>query len=114
MYLVSLTLDHAQFLHEVPDDYLADLLPIAKKIALAVGADNYNVLQNNGKLARTLVQLTTDQEVPHVHFHVMYVDLTNNSPKTQGTGLGISWNTMSPSQDELKGIAEDIRMKVMY
>jgi diadenosine tetraphosphate (Ap4A) HIT family hydrolase len=44
--------DHAQFMHELPDDYLADLLPSAKKVALALGADNYNVLQNNGRLAR--------------------------------------------------------------
>jgi diadenosine tetraphosphate (Ap4A) HIT family hydrolase len=26
-------------------------MPIAKKIALAQGAENYNVLQNNGRLA---------------------------------------------------------------
>lgn len=29
----------------MPDEYLADALPIAKKIALALGAENYNVLQ---------------------------------------------------------------------
>lgn len=43
--------DHAQKLHELPDEYLADAMPIAKKIALAQGAENYNVLQNNGRLA---------------------------------------------------------------
>lgn len=32
-------------MHELPDAYLADTLPIAKKIALAQGLENYNVLQ---------------------------------------------------------------------
>ena len=32
-------------MHELPDEYLADALPIAKKIALAQGLENYNILQ---------------------------------------------------------------------
>jgi len=32
-------------MHELPDDYLADALPMAKKIVTAVGAENYNILQ---------------------------------------------------------------------
>lgn len=30
---------------EVPDEYLAEILPLAKKIALANGIPNYNILQ---------------------------------------------------------------------
>jgi hypothetical protein len=41
MFLV----DHAEKLHQLPDEYLADVLPIAKKIAVAQGAENYNILQ---------------------------------------------------------------------
>lgn len=37
--------DHAAKLHELPDEHLAELLPIVKRIAVAVGAENYNVLQ---------------------------------------------------------------------
>lgn len=37
--------DHAVKAHELPDEYLADALPIAKKIALAQGLENYNILQ---------------------------------------------------------------------
>lgn len=37
--------DHAEKLHELPDEYLADALPVAKKIAVAQGAENYNILQ---------------------------------------------------------------------
>lgn len=54
---------HAVKLHDVPDVELAELLPVAKKIALAVGAENYNILQNNGKIAH--------QVVDHVHVHMV-------------------------------------------
>jgi hypothetical protein len=37
--------DHAEKLHDLPDEYLAVALPIAKKIAIAQGAENYNILQ---------------------------------------------------------------------
>ena len=41
----SISPDHAEKMHELPDEYLADALPIAKKIAIAQGAENYNILQ---------------------------------------------------------------------
>jgi diadenosine tetraphosphate (Ap4A) HIT family hydrolase len=40
--------EHAVKLHELSDESLADLLPVAKKIALALGVKDYNILQNNG------------------------------------------------------------------
>ncbi len=43
--IVVVAVDHAEKLHELPDEYLADALPIAKKIAIAQGAENYNILQ---------------------------------------------------------------------
>ena len=44
---------------------MADLSPqpVAKSIAKAIGAEDYNILQNNGRLAHQLVD--------HVHFHVV-------------------------------------------
>lgn len=50
-------------LTDIPDDELAELLPSAKKLAIAAGADNYNILQNNGRLAH--------QVVDHVHVHMV-------------------------------------------
>lgn len=32
-------------MHQVPDDFLADVMPVAKKIAAAGGFAQYNVLQ---------------------------------------------------------------------
>lgn len=37
--------DHGAKLVDVPDEYLADTLVIAKKIAKAIGAEDYNILQ---------------------------------------------------------------------
>ncbi|KAJ7600652.1 HIT-like domain-containing protein [Mycena floridula] len=54
---------HAETLADVPDEYLRDLLPVAKKIALATGVEQYNLVQNNGKMAF--------QHIPHVHVHVI-------------------------------------------
>jgi diadenosine tetraphosphate (Ap4A) HIT family hydrolase len=54
---------HGERLHDVPDDELAELLPAAKKLALATGAVDYNILQNNGKIAH--------QVVGHVHVHMV-------------------------------------------
>lgn len=50
---------HAVKLHDMPDEYLTEILPIAKKIAKATGATDYNILQNNGRSAH--------QAVDHVH-----------------------------------------------
>lgn len=40
-----LYLDHARTLGDLPDEYLADIGPVLKKVALATGAEQYNVLQ---------------------------------------------------------------------
>lgn len=48
---------HGEKLHDVPDEYLQDSLIIAKKIAVASGFENYNILQVRG-LPRPLQCLT--------------------------------------------------------
>ena len=52
---------------ETPDDVLAKLICVVKKIAGAqmkqLGAAGVNIIQNNGGAA--------GQEVPHLHFHVI-------------------------------------------
>ncbi|KAJ3257924.1 hypothetical protein HK103_004215 [Boothiomyces macroporosus] len=83
-------------MHQVPDETLADMLPVAKKVALALGPQNYNILQNNGRLAH--------QEVDHVHFHII--------PKDEAGGLGIKWTTKQPSQDELKELCSSLVEKI--
>ncbi len=70
---------HWVTLDEVPSEISAAIgmvLPvIAKAVCNATGIADFNILQNNGKLAH--------QAVGHVHFHII--------PKTADTGLGIDW-----------------------
>ena len=88
--------DHAQKMHELPNEYLADLLPTAKKVALALGAENYNLLQNNGRLAH--------QAVDHVHIHVI--------PKTENQGLVMDWDSLKPTNEELAKVAKELSEKI--
>ncbi|KAI8328248.1 HIT-like domain-containing protein [Chlamydoabsidia padenii] len=88
---------HAEFFHQVPEDYLADILPLAKKVAVAQGFDQYNLLQNNGPMAH--------QVVKHVHFHII------NKPNKE-EGLGIVWPQQQVTQDQLKGTLSKIKEKL--
>lgn len=73
------------------------LKSVCKKLATASGAENYNILQNNGKPAH--------QIVPHVHFHMI--------PKpSQSEGLGIEWPAQTVEQPELKKLAEELKSKM--
>ena len=64
-----------------------------KKLALALGVKDYNILQNNGKIAH--------QAVFHVHFHLI--------PKpSSDKGLGINWKPISLKEDEFMEIKERI------
>ncbi|KAM0694168.1 hypothetical protein Q7P36_006295 [Cladosporium allicinum] len=88
---------HGEKLTDIPDDCLAELLPVAKKIASAVGAKDFNILQNNGRIAH--------QEVDHVHFHMI--------PKpNKEEGLGIEWPMQSANKDKLQQLLEEIKAKM--
>jgi len=66
-------------LHELSDDSAAAIgrvLPrLARAVLAATGAEDYNVLQNNGAAAH--------QAVFHVHFHII--------PRVGEQGLGVGW-----------------------
>ncbi|GAB7361250.1 hypothetical protein MBLNU230_g1311t1 [Neophaeotheca triangularis] len=88
---------HGAKLTDIPDDSLTELLPVAKKLAAASGAENYNILQNNGRLAH--------QVVDHVHFHMI--------PKpNEQEGLGIGWPQQSGNKEQLQKLCEEIRSKM--
>ncbi|EED17456.1 HIT domain protein [Talaromyces stipitatus ATCC 10500] len=88
---------HGAKLTDIPDEYLTELLPVAKKIAQATGAEDFNVLQNNGRAAHQLVD--------HVHFHVI--------PKpNEKEGLGISWPAQATDMDKLKALLEELKGKI--
>jgi len=46
---------HGAKLTDIPDDSLVEILPVVKKLITATGATDYNVLQNNGRIAHQAV-----------------------------------------------------------
>lgn len=97
---------HGEKLHDVPDEYLSELLPIAKRIAIASGLNingmegtGYNILQNNGSIAH--------QVVPHVHVHLI--------PKRDpDTGLVVGWPQPKDAADpeSLKKVYNELVKKL--
>lgn len=87
---------HGAKLTDIPDDALTEILPVVKKLAAASGAVDYNVLQNNGRIAH--------QEVDHVHFHMI--------PKPNETeGLGVGWPAGKTDFDALKLLHAELKAK---
>jgi len=89
--------EHTVTLHELSDDSLADLLPVAKKVAKAIGVTNYNILQNNGRIAH--------QVVDHVHIHII--------PKPdEEQGLGVGWPAKEANMGDLRSLLEEIKERL--
>ncbi|GAA6016886.1 hypothetical protein JCM8202_004469 [Rhodotorula sphaerocarpa] len=90
---------HAAKLHDVPDAHLGEILKTLKKIAAAQGLENYNVLQNNGRIAH--------QEVDHVHFHLIPKPSASDSE-----GLVVGWPAQKADMNELKAYYEELKTKL--
>ncbi|CCH46493.1 Hit family protein 1 [Wickerhamomyces ciferrii] len=97
--------EHGAKLHNLSDESLSDLLPIAKKVAKLLGVTHddgpegvgYNLLQNNGRLAH--------QEVDHVHFHVI--------PKyDKETGLIVGWPAQETDFGKLGELHTELKAKL--
>jgi len=86
---------HYVNMEEIPEDQLCQLAAVIKKIGKAVkdglGAEGYNVTENNDPIS--------GQIVPHLHFHVI--------PRRQGDGLRL-W----PQGKYGEGEAEEILKKL--
>ncbi|KAH9473448.1 hypothetical protein MJO29_000530 [Puccinia striiformis f. sp. tritici] len=90
---------HGPKLHQMPDFAIQDILPTAKKIAIELGLTDYNILQNNGRIAH--------QEVDHVHFHII--------PKPSATdseGLVIGWPSKKADMETLGQKAKALQAKL--
>ncbi|OAX84357.1 hypothetical protein ACJ72_01273 [Emergomyces africanus] len=88
---------HGVKLTDIPDEDLVELLPVAKKLAIASGAVDFNILQNNGRPAH--------QFVDHVHVHMI--------PKpNEKEGLTIGWPNREADKEELKVLWEELKSKM--
>jgi histidine triad (HIT) family protein len=84
--------EHYANLFELDDELAAKVLPTAKKVAgkvkAALGADGYNLVQNNGECA--------GQTVFHFHLHMI--------PRYENDHAGIEWNPGTVTKEEMEEI----------
>jgi histidine triad (HIT) family protein len=87
---------HAKNLYEMPDDDLAHLAPLLKKLARAakdaMNAEGINIVMNN--------EIVAGQLVSHAHFHII--------PRHQGDGHE-HWKGTPYKENEIKAIGEKIK-----
>lgn len=97
-HAIILAKTHAANLFELPDEYAAHLLKVAKKVGAGMmktlGCDGLNVLQNNGE--------TAGQTVFHLHIHLI--------PRYKDDNINITW---APGElDDGASLAETIRSAI--
>ena len=88
--------EHYANLYEIPEDLAADAAKLAKKLAIRMteklGADGFNIIQNNNEAA--------GQTVPHYHVHLI--------PRYQNDGQHILWNPGEIPAEEMDEILNTI------
>lgn len=88
--------DHAADLYELSEKTAADVMKLAKSMALLLReklrCDGLNVVQNNGEAA--------GQTVSHFHLHLI--------PRYKGDGQRIDWVPSKPTQEELEAVRKEI------
>lgn len=86
--------DHYKNIYEMPEDKVAEAFALAKRMAVSMtdklGAEGFNIVQNNNEVA--------GQTVFHLHIHLI--------PRYADDGQKIGWNPTSPSADELTEIKD--------
>jgi histidine triad (HIT) family protein len=97
-HAVVIPKEPAETLDRLSDDSAAAIgrvLPrLCRALQQATGVQEFNVLQNNGRLAH--------QAVDHVHFHII--------PKpNEGEGLGVKWPSRSLDQESAQQLAATVR-----
>ncbi|SCU82391.1 LANO_0B06040g1_1 [Lachancea nothofagi CBS 11611] len=95
---------HGAKLHNVPDENLADILPVTKKLAIALDLAidspegvGYNILQNNGRIAHQIVD--------HVHFHLI-------PKRNEQTGLQVGWPAIDTDFEKLGKLHKELLAKL--
>ncbi|MCR5411100.1 MAG: HIT family protein [Lachnospiraceae bacterium] len=89
--------EHYADIYEIPKELLGKAAALAKKLVTALakklGADGYNIVQNNGE--------TAGQTVFHFHMHLI--------PRYKDDGQRIGWEPGKPSAEELSELAGELK-----
>ena len=97
-HLLVIPKEPAETLDELSDESSAAIGRVLPRLARALkkvtGVTEYNLLQNNGRLAH--------QAVFHVHFHLI--------PKpSEDLGLGVRWNSQKLDQGDAAKLASELK-----
>lgn len=88
---------HFEKLHDCPAELLGQVASrlgrIAGAVAVAMNADGYNLLCNNGRAAGQLIE--------HLHFHIV--------PRNVGDGVFDRWPSYKYPHGKIEKIADKIR-----
>ena len=86
--------EHYANLYEIPEETAGKVMILAKRLAIKMterlGADGFNLVQNNNECA--------GQTVFHFHFHLI--------PRYENDGQHILWNPTKPSAEELAEVKD--------
>lgn len=89
--------EHYRNIYEMPEELVAESFKLAKKMACEMtdklGADGFNIVQNNNEVA--------GQTVFHFHVHLI--------PRYQNDGQVIGWKPSEPSAEELTAIKDCLK-----
>lgn len=89
--------EHFDNLYELDDEYASKVMLLARRMAKAMtrglGADGFNLVQNNGKEA--------GQTVFHFHMHLI--------PRYKGGNEMLQWRPGEVSQEEMAQIARQVK-----
>lgn len=88
--------DHYANLYEIPEEVAAEVMKLAKKMAIhmteKLHCDGFNLVQNNGEIA--------GQSVFHFHMHLI--------PRYKNDGQRILWTPTEPSAETLAAIKKEL------
>ena len=94
---------HYAKLHELPEATMTSLGRMVLRVATALGACDYNILQNNGTKAH--------QIIPHVHFHII-PQCDDSKESGFGGALAQLWKPVAQTDEELVEVASELSKKV--
>ena len=86
--------EHYANIYEIPEETAGKVMMLAKKLAIKMtdrlGADGFNLVQNNNECA--------GQTVFHFHFHLI--------PRYENDGQNMLWNPTKPTAEELAEVKD--------
>ena len=86
--------EHYKNIYELPEETAGNVFKLAKKLATEMteklGADGFNIVQNNNEVA--------GQTVFHFHMHLI--------PRYEGDNAGVTWTPTEPDATAQKELCE--------